>query len=218
MSVRIAVFLALAVCTATCALAAPRQRGMAAPAQPSTEAGARAVAYVRAHAADLGATAADLEDVVVSSETVSASSGVTHVYLRQRYRGTEINTADVTVNIARDGRVLNAVGTFFRNLAASVNRPGKTLDAGEAVARAATYVDVTLAAGERRKIPAKLVYHPVTPGTLRLAWQVEIETPDAQHGWVLTVDAVSGALLHKYDRVVSDQERTECEESDISQH
>jgi hypothetical protein len=51
-----------------------------------------------------------------------------------------------------------------------------------------------------------LVYHPVARDRLRLAWQVEIETPDGDHHWVVTVDAVSGALLDKFDRIVSDQE------------
>lgn len=197
MLIRVTLLLVLAaVCTATCATAAPS-------GQPRSAAADRALAHVRGRPAEFNVTSADLDDVIVSSETVSKSSGVTHVYLQQRYGGIDIANAVMTVNVARDGTVLAANGTFYGNLAGAANRPDKTLAAGDAIARAAKYVGVALAPAERRKIPAKRVYHPVTPESLRLAWQVEIEMPDGQHHWVLTIDAVSGDLLDKFDRVVS---------------
>lgn len=199
----------LAVCTATCGAGAPGPVPPGETGQPLGAAARRALAHVRARPAELGVTPADVEDVVVSSETTSEASGVTHVYLLQRYRGIEIANAVLTVNVGRDGTVLNAAGTFYRNIAASANRPRKTLAAADAAGRAAALLEVTLGPAELRRIPAKRVYHPVNPGTLRLAWQVEIETPDGQHHWVLTIDAVSGELLDKFDRVVSHQEGPE---------
>jgi extracellular elastinolytic metalloproteinase len=161
---------------------------------------------VRRNAATLGLSPADLDDVVVSSETRSEASGVTSVYLSQRFRGIEIIGANLTVNISRDGSVLNLAGEFVARIAAGVNATRPTLRAPDALDRAAGYADVTLTPDERRALHPRLVFHQVPAGRLRLGWLVEIETRDAQHVWVVTVDAVSGALLDKHDRVVSQQE------------
>ena len=192
------VFVLVVVCAATCARTAV-------PLTADTPAGARALKYLRDRAASLGLTAADVADVMVTSETVSSHSGVTHVYLRQRYRGIEITGADITVNLARDG-TMSHTGLFVPNVAGAVRAQRARLRARQAVERAAGYVDVVLPAGESGTRPAKRVYHRIAPDRLRLAWQVEIETPDSRHHWVVTVDAETGALLEKFDRIVSDFE------------
>ena len=192
-------FLLVVVCTTTCA-------STAAPLTADTPTRIRALQYLRDRAASLHVSADDLADVAVSSETVSEHTGVTHVYLRQRYQGIEISGADITVNVARDGSILSHAGTFIANLNAAVNRPRSVITAAQAALRGAKYVDVALTAAERAALPAKRVYYPTSPGRLRLAWQVEIETRDGQHWWVVTLDAESGALLHKFDRVASSRE------------
>jgi Zn-dependent metalloprotease len=185
-------------CTLACAASAP--------SQAQSTAASRALEYVRAQASALGVAPADLADLVVTSETVSPQTRVTHVYVRQRFRGIEIVGGDVTVAIAPDGKITHQAGSIVTNVAAAANRPRSTLTEPKAVTRAASHVNVALRDVERKTRPAKLVYHPVAPDRLRLAWQVEIETPDGDHHWVVTVDAVSGALLDKFDRIVSDQE------------
>jgi extracellular elastinolytic metalloproteinase len=187
------------VCTLACASAA-------APSQPQTAAAARALAYVRAQAASLGVTPADLTDLVVTSETPPQASGVTHVYVRQRFRGIDIVGADVTVSIARDGSITHQAGALVRDVRAAANRTRPALSRQDATRRAATSAGTTIAADARKAPPARLVYHPVGARRLRLAWQVDIETPDGDHQWVITIDAESGSLLDKFDRVVSDQE------------
>jgi extracellular elastinolytic metalloproteinase len=198
---------------ATCALAAEQN----APRDRRTV----ALEYVRTHAADLGVTAADLDDVVVTSDTTS-SSGAAHVYLRQRYRGIAIWDADLTVTIATDGRVLGHSGQFFARLAAAGLRVTTKLTALEAVAAAMTHLELTpvqpmrvvrepkgaareglLSDGGIAADPIKveLVFYPSNPPTMRLAWIVEIEERSGDHWWVALVDANTGALLHKLDRV-----------------
>ncbi|EMR03276.1 Minor extracellular protease vpr precursor [Cesiribacter andamanensis AMV16] len=51
-------------------------------------------------------------------------------------------------------------------------------------------------------IPAKLVYLPMPDGSLALAWEVAIYTLDAQHYWVVQVDASTGKVLGEENRVV----------------
>jgi Zn-dependent metalloprotease len=186
-------------CTLACAAASP-------PFQAQTATSARALAYVREHAATIGVTPADLSDLIVTSETPSQQSGVTHVYVRQRFRGVEIVGADVTVSLAQDGSITHQAGALVRDVRGAANRTRPGLSRQDAVVRAAKYVDTPLTADAAKARPAKLVYHPVGPGQLRLGWQVDIETADGEHQWVLTIDADSGALLDKFDRVVSDQE------------
>jgi Zn-dependent metalloprotease len=176
------------------------------PSQPQTTTSIRALTYVRAQAAALGLSPADLSDLIVTSETVSPQTGVTHVYVRQRFRAIEIVGADVTVSIARDGSITHQAGALVAHVAAAANRPSSTLARHDATTRAAKHVNVTLTDTKPNAPPAKLVYHPVAAGKLRLAWQIEIETQDGEHQWVITIDAVSGALLDKFDRVVSHQE------------
>jgi Zn-dependent metalloprotease len=186
-------------CTLACAATSPSL-------QAQTATATRALAYLREHATSIGVTPADLSDLIVTSETPSQQSGVTHVYVRQRFRGVEIVGADVTVSVARDGSITHQAGALVRDVRGAANRTRPVLSRHDAVVRAAKHVDTPLTADAARARPAKLVYHPVAAGQLRLGWQVDIETPDGDHQWVLTIDADSGALLDKFDRVVSDQE------------
>jgi extracellular elastinolytic metalloproteinase len=187
---------------------------LAAASAPSVEvrdvgqsrAAVQAIEYLRARADALALEPADLDDVVVTSETTNERTGVTHVYLRQRYRGVEISGADLTVNVSRDGHVLNHVGQFVASVRSAVNQPASTLTAAQAVSAAARHLGVRLSRHERTSIPAKRIYHPAGRRDLRLAWEVEIKTRDGQHWWVATVDAATGALLDKSDRVVSSKE------------
>ncbi|TLZ60243.1 MAG: hypothetical protein E6K16_06810 [Methanobacteriota archaeon] len=76
-------------------------------------------AYVQGHLREFGLDPSDLREVVVSSEVFSRDTGVTHVYLQQRYHGIDVLAGILNVNVARDGTVLSAGNRFFSNLAVS---------------------------------------------------------------------------------------------------
>ena len=63
-----------------------------------------ALAYLRAHPGKYGITGSDLRDIVVTDRYKDAHNGVTHIYLRQRFKGIEIVGSDVNVSVTRDGR------------------------------------------------------------------------------------------------------------------
>jgi extracellular elastinolytic metalloproteinase len=183
-----------------------------------------AVAYVHGHKQQLGLTGSDLADVVVADKYVSNDTGVTHIYFSQRHKGIEVFNAVLNINIAKDGSVVNAGNRFVSNLSRAANSasPGKA--ASEAVQNAARDLGLNprgLAVKESKggatrervfnqagislePITAKLVYEPVASGKVRLAWQVEVYEPDAQHWWNLRVDANSGTVLAKSDYVDSE--------------
>jgi len=101
-----------------------------------------AIDYARSHAGDLGLSAGDLDHFVVTDQYTSANNGVTHLYLRQTYRGLEVLGADLHANIATDGRVINLAGSFVPGL---VDTAKAALAAAEAsLARARTNLDYTV--------------------------------------------------------------------------
>ena len=181
-----------------------------------------ALAYLREHRLALGLAPADLDDVIVTGEEISEHTGVAHIRLRQRYRGIEVSGADINVNVAKDGRILGSGGRFISSVAAAVNRPAPTIGPIRAAEAAARHLNLRItkpiaAAGAEKgparevtltdggisatPIPAKLVFHPSASNRLRLAWRLEIEQPDGEHWWVVSIDAESGELLDKHDLV-----------------
>jgi len=186
-----------------------------------------AVDHLRANAAAFGLAAADVADVVVADEVVSAHTGVTHVYIQQRHRGIPVANGIVNVNVARDGAVLSAGNRFVADLAGATagQDPAATRSPVQATTTAARHVGLTPTerlvvveqeGGAAREttvsdggisdaaIPTGLVWLPLESGAVRLAWTVEIDQTDGQHWWVVSVDAATGAVLRTDDRVVHD--------------
>ena len=190
----------------------------------NTPAAQVALRYIAENREALGLRQADIEDVIVTDAYTSEHTGVSHVYLRQRFQGIEVYGGNINVNVARDGAVLSHGSDFVSNLASAVNRATPVLDPVSAARAAASAVYLTPTAplqiieqrgGVSREtvlsgggislspIPVKLVYQPVA-GAVRLAWNVEIEEVSQLHWWSLRVDAETGALLSKDDFVDHD--------------
>src|SRR6185295_2927395 len=75
--------------------------------------------YVRQNLRRFGLTARDVSEISLSSEVKSRHNGLTHVYFEQRYQGIPVNAGILNVNVAADGRVLDAGNRFFANIAAA---------------------------------------------------------------------------------------------------
>jgi extracellular elastinolytic metalloproteinase len=197
-SVRPARSLALVVTAVAVAL------GLASSSEGSLERGSAAtpaetaLAYLRANAAVYSLTVDDLADVAVSDVYRSEHTGVTHVYLQQRHRATEVFNALATVAIARDGTVAHVASRFVGNLAPGA-AGSPVLAEAAAVGAAAAALD--LAPGSFRVAATRLVYQPLESGPVRLAWNVELDETSQQHWWSVRVDAETGELLSKHDLV-----------------
>jgi hypothetical protein len=202
-----------------------------ASAAVATAADSRAVevarSYVERQAPALGLAVTDVGDTVVQSVSESRKSGVTHVYLQQRYRGIEVYNGILNVSVDRTGRVLHAGESAVRGLAARAaaarlrGEPIAAVDAAAAAARelglrptapfevlerkggaddATTLSDGGIAI---RAIDARLTWYEVD-AALHLAWRLEIEEAGGEHWWYALIDATSGALLGKDDLIVHD--------------
>src|SRR5262249_59294573 len=71
-----------------------------------------ALGYLQSHATDFGLTADDLSNPVVTDQYTDDDTGITHIYLRQRVNGLEVQYADIDVNLTAAGEVIDAGGGF----------------------------------------------------------------------------------------------------------
>jgi len=214
------VWLVLALAALTLALVPSAMPAADTGAGTSTEAGPVDVAlsYADANAAELGVTRADVADLFVTSSYRSSHNGVTHVNLNQRFQDLEVFGGHATVNVAVDGKVVFAAGSFVNGLRAAAAAEAD-LAATEAVEEAADALDLAEPSGLRvlrrsggaaqetvvsdggisdEPIPARLGWQPTADG-LRLAWQLTIDDSSDVHLWNATVDAETGELLDSAD-------------------
>ncbi len=118
------------------------------PLTPASGLAPRAVAdaFLARTASEDGLVASDLAGVYVVKEYRTAHNGVTHFVYKQRFHGVDVFNAEWTVNIDRDGRVINAGGELFPAPPDGV-LPPVTASAMEAVRGAVSAVNPELAAG-----------------------------------------------------------------------
>lgn len=203
----------------------PPRVSLGSPMDPLTGPGAaepaeRALWFVGQRRQELGLSAADIQDLVVTGESLSAHTGVRHVFLRQRVGGIEVAGTEANLSIAPDGSVLVFGHSFFPGVVQAVRDGGPDIGAAQAAQAAARHLDLEPSAPlevleaepgpERRTtlsgggfasgtIAAKLVYQPVSSDEVRLAWQLDFEQQGAPHLWHIIVDARSGELLDRQD-------------------
>lgn len=183
-----------------------------------------ALTYIRRNSNN-GLTSDDLQDFIVTDQYVSEHTGTTHIYLRQRYLLLEIFQANININIARNGAVINQGGAFIANLTDVANSPIPSRSAIQSIESAATHLGLKLTipptllsasdqpdraavfsavSSSAEPMRARLVYHVLDSTSLRLAWNLEISEPGGLHYWNLLVDANNGEILAKFDQVLHD--------------
>ena len=183
-----------------------------------------ALDYIRQNKGTFGLSDDDLDDLIVPDRYVSRHNQVTHIYLRQRFRGIEVFNGDININITKDGRVINLGNRFVSNLSDSVNVNTASISAIEAVHRAAQHLGLTITeplvprrtiGGPAREvtlsnggisledIPVKLMYLP-QPRGVRLVWNLVIRLKNGLNWWNIRVDALTGEVLSQNDWIVND--------------
>ncbi len=171
-------------------------------------------------------SADDFADMKVQDRYTSKQSGITHIYFKQRLGGLEVANGRISINVHRDGRVINMGNSFVANLKAAANTRTPELGAGDAIRAAADKLGLEVpgllvplksvggpaqemifspAGLSLEQIPTKLVYWALEDGSVRLAWDMVIQTADHQHHYNLFVDAVTGEVLGKVDWMAWDQ-------------
>ena len=175
-----------------------------------------ALRYLSEHQKEWGYAPEDIADVVVSDLYTDRSTGITRVYLKQRYQGIEVYNAINNFNISKEGEVFFVGRRFVSHLADKVNTttPALTAEAGVAAAlqhlglaqegtlRLAARPDAHHFVFEnetvaREDIHVALVLAPTKDQGVRLAWDVLLAPAGSHDKWSMRIDATTGELLDK---------------------
>lgn len=179
-----------------------------------------ALSFLNLNSTNLGLVASDLDDVLVTDQYVSESTGVTHLYLRQTYGELEVIGADININITADGEVINVGSSFVAQLGIT-GLPEPDLTAIEALDSLATELNwildldvevldpaqgfnqmTTLAPSgvSLDPIPAELAYVATGVG-VELVWNLIVAPLDGENWYDASVSATDGELLNLDDWV-----------------
>src|SRR5262249_50777702 len=148
---------------------------------------------------------------------------VTHLTLQQHVNEIEVFQGEYAMHVDRDGAVVAASGELMPEASKLINLARPRLSAVESLRKAAEYADVEIKRSLRlrkqatgnsqrqvfsnedggevfaRDVEARLVYFPLSPDQMRLAWEFILwkrETPDT---YLILVDAERGSLLYRYN-------------------
>jgi extracellular elastinolytic metalloproteinase len=157
--------------------------------------------YLRQHQAAFGITADTLSTLTFVRDYVSID-GTHHVYWRQSRGGIPVFGSGVQINITKDGRVINVIGSPVAGLA---NAPTSArVDASKAIQTAigdsrltnvTGLTRITAAGNAQRLAPtATRVYFP-RPGGVRLGWQTYLQGREGMY--LSVVDASNGKMLFR---------------------
>ena len=162
--------------------------------------------------------ASDLADWIITNEHVSSTSGVRHIYLRQRHNGIEIFGANASIHLKPNGELLVMHNKFIPRVQEKIISSTPTLSAVKAVELVAGELNYTitepLQIKEEKKntaqqiilskggishvdIPVKLMYQPDKNGKIRLAWNMSISATENSDWWNIRADAKSGKIIDK---------------------
>lgn len=176
--------------------------------------------YTEKNRSKFALTAQDISDLVIVNEFSSETTGINNYHVKQRHSGIEVFNSDANFWI-KNGEVINGGEEFIPNIAAKVNAvtPVKNVtdalmgvlkDIGENQLTGVqvienTNYDFKLTNGVLVQDPirAELVYFQTDANTLKLAWDYEFYSQDANHLWNLKVDALDGKIIEKKDMVLS---------------
>ena len=177
--------------------------------------------YLNSKQKELELTSLDVSDFILDGETSSESTKITNYFIKQRYQGIEIYNAISNVWI-KDGEIINVVADrFVNNVNQKVNTTTPNLSVLEALISALNKLEIQNSGNHQiietidskkfkisndnqlEPITAELVYQLTEDNQLRLAWDLTITTAGHKHKWSVRIDAVTGKLLDKQDRVIS---------------
>jgi hypothetical protein len=165
-------------------------------------------------------TSTDVADIYLDRTSYSKSSGVTHVYLYQSYKGVKIYNAISNVAI-KNNEIFYFKDNFVPNLKDKVNVLSPSLKAVEAMQKAATHFKINIEGSpevvssstlkkvfskggmSQENVPVELMYLKDKDGNLKLVWDLSIYTKDSKHWWSVRIDAINGAVLDKDDWVIN---------------
>ncbi|PIZ08056.1 MAG: hypothetical protein COY56_05830 [Flavobacteriaceae bacterium CG_4_10_14_0_8_um_filter_34_31] len=166
-------------------------------------------------------TEKDFSNWVITSDHVSSTSGVHHIYYRQTYNGIEVYGAEASMHIASNGSIISKNNDFIPSLEEKIIG-GKSpslnpLNAVMAAAAVSKYkisenlkiVDIVDTKNHEfivskggissSEIPVKLMYQQNKKGDVVLVWNLSIDDIQGQNWFSYRINASTGELVDKND-------------------
>lgn len=169
---------------------------------------------------EIGISREDVSEWTITDQSSSKQSGVTHVYIRQEYKGIPLFNGLANFAI-KDGQVNLTGDRLVSNLSSLIKSSTPVLNPSEAISAAAILLNLeapknlskikSISANNfvfntggisKENIPVRLMYYAVSADEIRLVWDLSIYTLDAKHWWSAQIDAETGKLVSKSDWVV----------------
>ncbi|KUO18760.1 M36 family metallopeptidase [Streptomyces dysideae] len=149
--------------------------------------------YLRSHPDVFGLTAAQVDGLTLRKEYTDVAK-IRHLSFVQSVDGVPVFGNGVKANVARDGRLINVVGSPVRNLPSA-------LAPGRVTATQARRTAVRDIAGARAESgggadTAKQVVYTAPGGAAVRAWRT-VTDPDGHGMWLHVVDAQTGRVLYR---------------------
>jgi extracellular elastinolytic metalloproteinase len=164
----------------------------------------------------------NIPEMVLTSETYSSKSGVTHLYFQQYHKGIPVNRSIIDIHIDSKDQlvVFNTRQVDVSKAPASIV---PSISAEKAVEMAANHfgykmskkmlmtenkggitreVKYQLEELSRESIPVKLMWQPMEDGSIYLTWDLSIYELSGQNWWSVRVDATTGKVLDQNNLVI----------------
>jgi subtilisin-like proprotein convertase family protein len=172
--------------------------------------------FVQANAALYGLTPDDIAHLRFIGESVSPGSGLRMVRVEQIVKGRPVFQSETRFILDREGRLVRSVGLLVPDASTAAVALTNSLSAQSALVSAMASVNLALDPAamtlEKTKpdgsktevvanhpqisgnVPSEMVYFPIAPGALVLAWS-QVTMTKGEGDWYTLVDANTGALL-----------------------
>ena len=180
--------------------------------------------YLRTNSTALGLTVQDIDALKVTNNYQSSGSKTTHIYFQQVVNGLPVVNANININIAKNGEVINVGSSILPSVGINTPAPNPQLSAVQALNAIVASLGWTyegtpqvlstkpLSAAKETvissagismaaEIPASLRYVPRNDGSVELAWLLNIQTTDSSSWYDAAVSASSGQVLNLEDWV-----------------
>ena len=168
--------------------------------------------------------AAELDQARVSRNYRTKHNGVSHFTWQQQIGGVDLFGCEVRANVTRHGELINISSTMLPRPSGDFRVSPLELSAQEALVRAAVSLGVDLHTGFTPRhepeganahqewfsgdfrsdisITSELVYFALTRDDIRTAWAVTLPQKGLGHTYDIIVDATTGAILRRHNRLV----------------
>jgi len=170
-------------------------RGALTPPAPAALGSAAIVSgFLETHAALYGLAAADLATIRFLGESVNRSNGLRMLRAEQAIDGIAVFQSDTRFILDRDGRLIRTAGRLVSRAGAGGTAPAAAIPASAAFASAMQSVGIAVSGTAVSQGPetSRLVYFPLAPGVLVLAYE-QMTYTDGPGDYILLANPAASA-------------------------